>query len=110
MRARTDAPVWLVPGTPEWARVWSALERELPRRGLRPSLSSVCPCCREEWQHMGGFRSEMTGWEAHDFRHRHHPDTGGRVNIRIRLRLYDHDRPTYRIVPGGIALTRGGDE
>lgn len=89
---RQDGPVWIVPGSPEWARAWAALERESARRGLGRDLEARCPCCGEVWQHMGGHRSESTGWESHDFRHRHHPQHGGRVNVRVRLRIYDHDR------------------
>lgn len=78
--------------TPVWAageREWAALDRECKRRGLRIDRAAACPCCGEVWQFMGGQRSDATGWTALDFRHRHHPDHGGRVGIRVRLRNYD---------------------
>lgn len=41
-----------------------------------------CPCgCREVWQYMGTW--ERGGLWCHNFRHRHHPDTGQRRYMNI---------------------------
>ena len=40
-----------------------------------------CPDCGETWQYMGTV--ENGSGYVHEFRHRHHPDTGGRLSARV---------------------------
>lgn len=61
-------------GSSEWDRMWSELAEKEINGGDRECLH---PECHEVWEYMG---SDSRG---HGFRHRMHPVTGKREDLRI---------------------------
>jgi hypothetical protein len=58
-------------GSAEWDRMWSRLQT------MVGDLESLNPEYNEAWQYMGTYRG------VHEFRHRCHPRTNGRVMVRF---------------------------
>lgn len=64
-------------GSSEWDRAWTALAGARINAGLADPSDAYDAGSNEVWQYMG------TSNGAHEFRHRCHPATGERVNLRI---------------------------
>jgi len=63
-----------------WREAWDALKT---RAGHEPG--EVCECCGEGWQYMGSVQAVPGGKWTAQFRHRHYPYTGRRMNCQLRL-------------------------
>ena len=59
------------PMSPEWDEAWRGLHERFG------SVDEICPCCGEAWQYMGTVDGH------HEFRHRHHPETGERMYHKV---------------------------
>lgn len=76
-----DRRAWRVAerGTPQWDAAWLGLTAQ----GW--GLDDKCGCCGEVWQYMGTTIPAGPGCPVAEFRHRHHPRTGARVNVRVEV-------------------------